>query len=51
MKKKFCYLPTRPAVTVDVVIVTVNHARVLLICRWHEPYTALGHSRRLRGHG
>lgn len=40
MKKKFCYPYPRPAVTVDVVIVTREpRPRVLLIRRKHEPYT------------
>lgn len=40
MKKKFCYPYPRPAVTVDVVIVTREpRPRVLLIRRKHEPFT------------
>jgi 8-oxo-dGTP diphosphatase len=39
MKKKFCYEYPRPAVTVDVVIVTREaKARVLLIRRKHPPF-------------
>src|SRR5690348_9654260 len=39
MKKKFCYQYPRPAVTVDVVIVTREaKPRVLLIRRKHEPH-------------
>jgi 8-oxo-dGTP diphosphatase len=39
MKKKFCYEYPRPAVTVDVIIVTREaKPRVLLIRRKHEPY-------------
>ena len=39
MKKKFCYQYPRPAVTVDVVIVTREvKPRVLLIRRKHDPF-------------
>jgi 8-oxo-dGTP diphosphatase len=41
-KKKFCYDYPRPAVTVDVVIVTKEAApRVLLIRRKHAPYEGM----------
>lgn len=39
MKKKFCYEYPRPAVTVDIVIVSrERRPRVLLIRRKHEPF-------------
>jgi 8-oxo-dGTP diphosphatase len=39
MKKKHCYEYARPAVTVDIVVVTrEKKPRVLLIRRKHEPY-------------
>jgi len=39
MKKKYCYDYARPAVTVDIVVVTrEKRLRVLLIRRKHEPF-------------
>jgi 8-oxo-dGTP diphosphatase len=41
-KKKYCYDHPRPAVTVDVVVVTRGDpARVLLIRRKHEPFAGM----------
>jgi 8-oxo-dGTP diphosphatase len=39
MKKKYCYDYARPAVTVDIIVVTrEKRPRVLLIRRKHEPF-------------